>query len=90
MIVIPGQAHDQSLIAATVAEWGAGLGLAGDADTAAIRAAAERILGTPSFSAAARERAAALAGVDGAANAADEVEVLLQGAVRRQDCPTAA
>lgn len=76
MILMPGLAHDQAPIAATMQEWGAGRALPGDAETAAIRAAAREILSTPSFRDNARQRASALAGVDGAVNAADEVEGL--------------
>jgi UDP:flavonoid glycosyltransferase YjiC (YdhE family) len=42
-----------------------------------MRAAAQEVLAAPSFRAAAQQRAAMLASVDGAANAADEVEALL-------------
>jgi UDP:flavonoid glycosyltransferase YjiC (YdhE family) len=88
MVVIPGLAGDQPFVAAAVAEWGAGLALPGDATVEAIRAAAQQVLTTPSFKANARQRATALAGVDGAANAADAVEALLagqaSGAARRQ------
>ncbi|HUN90837.1 MAG TPA: nucleotide disphospho-sugar-binding domain-containing protein [Burkholderiaceae bacterium] len=77
MILMPGLAHDQELVARTVEEWGAGLALPGDAPASAIREAASRILGDPSFRSAARSRAAQLNGVDGAANAADEIEAML-------------
>jgi UDP:flavonoid glycosyltransferase YjiC (YdhE family) len=77
MILIPGLAGDQPFVAAAMQEFGAGLALPGDAGVEAIRAAAEQILFTPSFRQNARDRAKALAGVDGAANAADEVESLL-------------
>jgi UDP:flavonoid glycosyltransferase YjiC (YdhE family) len=77
MVIIPGLAGDQPYVAAAVQEWGAGLALPGDAGVAAIRAAAQEVLTTPSFGDNARQRAAALAGVDGAANAANEVEALL-------------
>jgi len=77
MVIIPGLAGDQPYVAAAVQEWGAGRALPGDAGTDAIRAAAQEVLSTPSFRDNARRRAAALAGIDGAANAADEVEALL-------------
>ena len=77
MVIIPGLAGDQPYVAAAVQEWGAGRALPGDAGIEAIRAAAQDVLTTPSFRQHAKERAAALAGVDGAANAADEVEALL-------------
>jgi UDP:flavonoid glycosyltransferase YjiC (YdhE family) len=53
------------------------LALPGDASVEAIRTAARQVLSTPSFKANAQQRATALAGIDGAANAADAVEALL-------------
>ena len=78
MVVIPGLAGDQPFVAAAVAEWGCGRALPGDASVDAIRAAAHDVLSTPSFKESAKQRSAALAGVDGGANAANEVEALLQ------------
>ncbi len=77
MVIIPGIAGDQPYVAAAVQEWGAGRALPGDAGVDAIRTAAQEVLSTPSFRDNARQRTAALAGIDGAANAADEVEALL-------------
>jgi hypothetical protein len=77
MVLIPGIAGDQPFVAAAVEEWGAGRALPGDAGVDAIRAAAQAVLSTPSYRDEARRRAAALAGVEGAAKAADEVESLL-------------
>jgi UDP:flavonoid glycosyltransferase YjiC (YdhE family) len=92
MIVMPGLAHDQAVIAALMEEWGCGIAMPGDVAfgsagnavtvsreeaVAALRAAAEKILATPSYRANAKKRAAMLAGVDGAANAAREIETLL-------------
>jgi UDP:flavonoid glycosyltransferase YjiC (YdhE family) len=77
MVVIPGLAGDQPFVAAAVQEWGAGRALPGDADVAAMRAAAQEVLSTPSYRESAARRAQMLAGVDGAANAADLVEALL-------------
>jgi UDP:flavonoid glycosyltransferase YjiC (YdhE family) len=77
MVVIPGLAGDQPFVAAAIDEWGAGLALPGDASSEAMRNAAQRILSTPSFRENARQRSTALAGVNGAANAAAEVEALL-------------
>ena len=82
MVVIPGLAGDQPFVAAAVAEWGCGRALPGDASMDAIRAAAHDVLSTPSFKENAKRRSTALAGVDGAANAADEVETLLQADAR--------
>jgi MGT family glycosyltransferase len=77
MVIIPGPAGDQPYVAAAVQEFGAGRALPSDASSEAMRAAAQEVLAAPSFRARAQERAAMLAGVDGAANAADEVEALL-------------
>ena len=85
MVVIPGLAGDQPFVAAAVQEFGAGLALPGDAGVEPMRAAAQQILSTPSFKQNARERAKALAGVDGAANAAGEVESLLGAVPSRGD-----
>jgi UDP:flavonoid glycosyltransferase YjiC (YdhE family) len=81
MVVIPGLAGDQPFVAAAVAEWGCGRALPGDASVDAIRAAAHDVLSTPSFKENAKQRSTALAGVDGGANAANEVEALLQADV---------
>ena len=78
MVVIPGLAADQPYIAATLQEWGVGRALPGDADAGTIRAAARDILADPSYRMKAGSRSQALAGVDGAANAADEIEAMLQ------------
>jgi MGT family glycosyltransferase len=92
MIVMPGLAHDQAVIAALMEEWGCGIAMPGDVPfggageaktisredyVGTLRAAVERILATPSYRANAKKRAAMLAGVDGAANAAQEIEALL-------------
>jgi UDP:flavonoid glycosyltransferase YjiC (YdhE family) len=77
MVVIPGLAGDQPFVAAAVQEWGAGRALPGDADADAMRAATGQVLANPSYRLNAQRRAKALAGVDGAENAANEVEALL-------------
>ena len=81
MVVIPGLAGDQPFVAAAVQEWGAGIALAGDADAAAMREAASRVLADPAYRSEARRRARALARADGAAGAARAVESLLGGAI---------
>ena len=88
LVVLPGVAGDQPYVAAAINEWGAGLALPGDADVSAIREAARHVLTEPSFTAAARQRAAMLGTVDGSANAADEVEALLTAS--RANQPTLA
>jgi UDP:flavonoid glycosyltransferase YjiC (YdhE family) len=77
MVIIPGLAGDQPFVAATIEEWGAGRALAGDAGVDDIRAAALQVLSSPAYRQRAQARAQALAGIDGAANAADEIEALL-------------
>jgi UDP:flavonoid glycosyltransferase YjiC (YdhE family) len=79
MVVIPGLAGDQPFVAAAVAEFGAGIALPGDASSPAMREAAQKVLGTPSFAEQGKRRSVVLSGVDGAANAADEVEALIRG-----------
>ncbi|HEX4195472.1 MAG TPA: hypothetical protein VHY80_20355, partial [Stellaceae bacterium] len=74
-------------------EWGCGIAMPGDVPfggagdakamlrdeyVATLRSAAEKILATPSYRENAKKRAAMLAGVDGAANAAREIETLLR------------
>ncbi len=76
MVVIPGFPHDQAPNSRAVEDWGAGRALAGDADAAAIREAAGTILSDPRFRDAARLRAAAMSGPDGARAAAAAVEAM--------------
>ncbi len=78
MVVIPGLAGDQPFVAAAVQEWGAGRALAGDADVAAMREAAQDVLADPAYRRAAQQRSASLRPVDGAAAAAREVEALVK------------
>jgi MGT family glycosyltransferase len=79
MVLMPGLAADQPHIAAQMQEWGVGRALPGDADVAAIRAAALDVLSVPSYRKRAKQRATALATVNGAAAAADEIEELAGG-----------
>lgn len=44
LVLIPGLAGDQPFVAAAVQEWGAGIALPGDADTQAMRIAAQNVL----------------------------------------------
>jgi UDP:flavonoid glycosyltransferase YjiC (YdhE family) len=80
-IVLPGLAGDQTPIGRSFEEWGAGIALPGDAESDVIRAAAEKIFADRSYAQTAQRISTLLAGVDGAANAADEVESL-SGALR--------
>lgn len=78
LIVIPGLAGDQAPIGRTIEEWGAGLTLPGDAAVDAIREAAQTVLSSPSYAQVARRLSLPLANNDGAANAAHEIELLLE------------
>jgi UDP:flavonoid glycosyltransferase YjiC (YdhE family) len=82
MVVIPGLAGDQPFVAAAMQEFGAGLALPGDADAAAMRAAALEVLSNPAYRGEARRRSQALARAEGAASAARAVETLLGEAGR--------
>jgi UDP:flavonoid glycosyltransferase YjiC (YdhE family) len=85
MVIIPGLAGDQPFVAAAIQEWEVGRALPGDAEAAAIRSAAQEVLSKPSYRLNAETRAKALAGIDGASNAASAVEALLTPAdTRRQ------
>ena len=77
MVVIPGMAADQPVNARAVQDWGAGIALPSDADAAAMRQAVREVLDSPQPRQRARELSRYFAGVDGAANAADEVEASL-------------
>src|SRR5579862_6863624 len=77
MVVMPGLASDQPVNAKAVEDWGVGRSLAGDATVDQIGAAIREVLTSPSYRAAARAISRLLIGIDGAANAADEVEALL-------------
>jgi len=73
-------AGDQPFVAAAIQEFGAGLALPGDADMAATRAAAEKVVMNPAYRVEAQRRAKALANGQGAAAAAYAVETLLDAA----------
>jgi UDP:flavonoid glycosyltransferase YjiC (YdhE family) len=77
MVVIPGLAHDQAPNSVTVRDCGAGRALPEDASVEAIRSAVQDVVTTPSYRLTARQLSKALTGVDGAHNAANEVESLL-------------
>jgi UDP:flavonoid glycosyltransferase YjiC (YdhE family) len=86
LIVIPGLAGDQAPISRTIQEWGAGLALPSDADVDAIRKASATILSSPSYTRVAERLSRSLAGVDGAANAANEIELLLHEVKGKVSC----
>jgi UDP:flavonoid glycosyltransferase YjiC (YdhE family) len=77
MVLIPGLAHDQAPNAAIMQQWGTGVALPSDAGSSAIREAAQQVLSTPSYRQNAQLRSSSLKGVDGAANAANEIEAVL-------------
>ena len=77
MVVIPGLASDQPVNAASIEAWGVGRGLSKDASADIIRQAVQDVLNSPSYTSVAREFSEKLKGIDGAANAADEVEAVL-------------
>jgi MGT family glycosyltransferase len=77
MVLMPALAHDQPMVGAMVQEWGAGRALPTDASVEAIREAAREVLSSPCYRASARRLAGELAGVDGAASAAVELEAML-------------
>jgi MGT family glycosyltransferase len=84
MVVVPGLAADQPINAAAGQAWGVACALPSDATTELMRAALREVLASPSYREAARVISAQLAGVDGATNAANEVEMLLtNGGVHR-------
>jgi MGT family glycosyltransferase len=91
MVVIPGLASDQPVNAASIEAWGAGRALPGDASADTIRAAVQDVLDTASYGATARALAQKLKGVDGATNAAIEIEALLAASVSHRSAqrPTA-
>jgi UDP:flavonoid glycosyltransferase YjiC (YdhE family) len=74
MVIIPGMAVDQPINAAAIEAWGVGRALPGDATAHMMRSAVQEVLAAPSLRATARELAQKLVGVDGAANAAAEIE----------------
>jgi UDP:flavonoid glycosyltransferase YjiC (YdhE family) len=83
MVVIPGMAHDQAPNAAAAQAWGVGRALPGDANVELIRSAVQDVLASPTY----RERSQAISvqlrGVNGASNAADEIEGLLGERARK-------
>lgn len=83
LVVVPGLGGDQPINARAAEEWKIGRALPADATAEMMREALAQVLASAGY----RERAAAmsaqLAGVDGAATAADEIELLLQNRLRR-------
>jgi UDP:flavonoid glycosyltransferase YjiC (YdhE family) len=78
MVIVPGMAHDQAPNAMAAEGWGVGRALPRDANADAMREAMREVLADPTY----RENALAisheLANVDGACNAATEIEALLR------------
>jgi MGT family glycosyltransferase len=84
MVVIPGLGGDQPINAAAAQEWGVGRKLPPDATADMMRDAVRHVLATPACRETALRLSTHLVGVDGAANAADEIEALIanNGAAR--------
>ena len=83
MVLIPGMAHDQAPNAAAAAKWGVGRALSGDADAAMMRSAIQDVLTSGTYRDNARAISHQLAGIDGAEEAARDIEALLQKDMRR-------
>jgi UDP:flavonoid glycosyltransferase YjiC (YdhE family) len=83
MVLVPGLGGDQSINAAAAENWKVGRALSGDATAETMREAVKQVLGSSAY----REQGAAistqLAGVDGASNGADEIELLLSKHLRK-------
>ncbi len=82
MVCIPAKGGDQAPIGAMIDKWGAGIGLAGDADVTQIRSAVERLLARPDCREEARRRGACLAGIEGTDLAATAIETLARADIR--------
>lgn len=81
IVGIPAKEADQVPITRLLDRWGVGRALPGDATVEQIRAASEALLEDGAYRDEAASRAAALAGMDGAALAASSVEQLLSSSV---------
>ncbi|MGH6673425.1 MAG: glycosyltransferase [Xanthobacteraceae bacterium] len=77
MVVIPGMAHDQAPNAAAAQAWGVGRALSGDVSAEMIRHAVQEVLADAGFRRKSQAISRELARVDGAVNAAAEIESLL-------------
>jgi MGT family glycosyltransferase len=73
IVGLPNPAADQPFLAQRVQQLGAGVALDGEAPAAEIRAAVRKVLTEPSYTAAARTLAAAIAASPGAAGAASQL-----------------
>jgi len=83
MVLIPGMAHDQASNAAAAEDWGVGLALPGDADAEMMRSTIQKVLASPTYRKKSLEISRLLAGVDGAGNAANEIEQMLDERLRK-------
>lgn len=83
VVVVTGLAVDQPINAAAAEDWKVGRAVPNDASAEMVRDAVKQVLGSSAY----RERAVAisteLAGVDGASNGADEIELLLPNQFRK-------
>jgi UDP:flavonoid glycosyltransferase YjiC (YdhE family) len=83
MVLIPGMAHDQAPNAAAAEAWGVGLALPGDAGAEMMRSAIQKVLASPTCRKKSLEISRLLAGADGAGNAANEIEQMLEERLRK-------
>ena len=86
LLVYP-QVHDQLVVARRVVELGAGLRLRGRPDAAALRRAADDVLGDPRYRQRSQVIGATLRASGGAARAADEIERFAASRLRGEDEP---
>lgn len=77
-VIVPGMAHDQTPNAIAAQGWGAGRALARDANAETMREAMHDVLTDPTYRSNAMAISHQLASVDGATNAATEIEGLLR------------
>ncbi len=77
MVLIPGMAHDQAPNAAAAQQWGVGRSLPADASAETMRKAVQEVLSNATYREKARAISVQLGSVDGAKNAAAEIESLL-------------
>jgi UDP:flavonoid glycosyltransferase YjiC (YdhE family) len=83
MVVVPGLGGDQPINAAAAEAWGVGRALPPDSSSDAMRRAIEEVLNTKAYAERAAGISRQLVGIDGAARAADEIEMLLSAGMGR-------
>jgi UDP:flavonoid glycosyltransferase YjiC (YdhE family) len=83
VVVVPGLGGDQPINAAAAEAWGVGRALPPDSSSDAMRGAIEEVLNTKAYAERAAGISRQLVGIDGAARAADEIEMLLSAGMGR-------